>query len=129
VNERRQQLRTDWREYMRPKLTDAQIGPSSPHAGPAVSDLGSIVACRNGSHTSTLATIHIPPMVMVGRWAALILACACGWLGSVPVRGDTVVAPAEINTFHQFYTLSPELARKGVPVRLKGVVLCYDSGW
>jgi len=68
-------------------------------------------------------------MVMVGRWAALILTCACGWLGSVPVRGDTVVAPAEINTFHQFYTLSPELALKGVPVRLKGVVLCYDSGW
>jgi signal transduction histidine kinase len=64
---------------------------------------------------------------MVGRWAALILTCA--WLGSSPARGGTVVSPAEINTFHQFYTLSPELARKGVPVRLKGVVLCYDSGW
>ena len=44
-----------------------------------------------------------------------------------PCRSDT--APAEITTFHQFYALSPELGATGLPIRLNGTVLCYDSGW
>jgi signal transduction histidine kinase len=65
----------------------------------------------------------------VGRLANLFVACACGWLGSVAARGEESAAPAEIKTFHQLYALSQEQASKGMPVRLKGVVLCYDPGW
>src|SRR5205809_514516 len=109
------------------KLADARIDPPLPQAGPAVSDSGSSVAYRHASRTLIPCGIHVRRMV--GRWAALILACACGWLGAVQVRGETVATPTEVRTFHQFYTLSPELAQKGAPVLLRGVVLCYDSDW
>ena len=64
-----------------------------------------------------------------GRWVSLFLACACGWFGCASAWGDSAIAPPEVTTFRQFYSLNPELALKGMPVRLKGVVLCYDPGW
>ncbi len=66
---------------------------------------------------------------VTGRWAALLVSCLCAWLGSVPSWGNQAAAPEEITTFHQFYALSPELAANGAPVRLKGTVVSYDTGW
>lgn len=67
--------------------------------------------------------------IRIGRWFALFFACACLGLGLFLARGDSTLAPAEITTFHQFYQLSPEQAQKGVPVRIKGVVVCHDAAW
>jgi signal transduction histidine kinase len=61
--------------------------------------------------------------------ARLLLVCACAWLGILPAWGDPAGAPVEINTFRQLYSLASEPARKGMPVRIQGVVLCYDPGW
>src|SRR6267154_5534759 len=109
------------------KLTDARIDLSPAHVDAAVNAVHSSAARRDGGHTLTPRGIHVRRMV--GRWAALILACVCGWPGSEQARGGPVATPTEVRTFHQFYTLSPELAQKGVPVRVRGVVLCYDSDW
>lgn len=59
----------------------------------------------------------------------LLLVCACVWLGILPAWGDPAGASVEINTFRQFYSLTSGQARKGMPVRIQGVVLGYDSGW
>ena len=58
-----------------------------------------------------------------------MLACACVWLGAIAARADLAVVPKEINTFQQFYSLASEQASQGVPVKIKGVVVCYDQGW
>lgn len=39
------------------------------------------------------------------------------------------VLAQEAGSFQQFYSLSPEAAAKGAPVRIVGTVLCYDKGW
>jgi len=55
-------------------------------------------------------------------WIFLSLAPYSAWSGPA-------AAPAEVTTFHQFYTLTPDAASQGRQVRIKGVVLCYDPGW
>src|SRR5258708_29414725 len=90
---------------METKLTDARIDLSPAQVDTAVNAVHSSAARRDGGHTLTPRGIHVRRIV--GRWAALILACACGWLGSVTARGDSVASPTEGRTFHQFYTLSP----------------------
>src|SRR5690242_2958250 len=35
----------------------------------------------------------------------------------------------EVTNFKDFYELTPERASNGAPVRINGVVLCYDFGW
>src|ERR1017187_1488802 len=60
---------------------------------------------------------------------ALVLAFAGVCFGIIPARGDPAIVPAEIHTFQQFYALTPQQAQKGVPVRVMGVVLCFDPGW
>jgi signal transduction histidine kinase len=47
------------------------------------------------------------------------------------VQADAGQPPVsvEVQTFTQFRLLSREEALKGRPVRLQGVVLCYDAGW
>ncbi len=74
-----------------------------------------------------MQTIYNRPAI--ARWVALFLASVCAWLGSVFVLSGAVVESAEITTFNQYYATSSEQAAKGIPVRLKGVVLSYDVGW
>jgi len=55
-------------------------------------------------------------------FAWIWLAFLCPALGQAP--------PArEITSFQSFYNLPREEAAKGRPIRLKGVVLCYDQDW
>lgn len=63
----------------------------------------------------------------VRRRARVMLTCACAWLGTVPSPADPV--PTEINSFRQFYNLTPDQAHAAVPVRIKGIVLGFDAGW
>ena len=42
------------------------------------------------------------------------------------IRHSTAAA---VSSFGALYDLSSEVARSGQPVRIKGVVLCYDAGW
>ena len=56
-------------------------------------------------------------------WIVCIwLAAVCGALGQSPT-------PAEIVTLRQLKNLTPEQAAAGLPVRVRGVVVCYDAGW
>jgi PAS domain S-box-containing protein len=44
--------------------------------------------------------------------------------------GEAQEAPAgQIVSLHQLKNLTPEQAKAGLPVRIKGVVICYDAGW
>jgi signal transduction histidine kinase len=52
-----------------------------------------------------------------------------GWLGMARADAGQAEASQEVRTFTQYYKLSREEALKGRPVRFKGAVLCYDSGW
>ncbi|HWD94199.1 MAG TPA: HAMP domain-containing sensor histidine kinase [Verrucomicrobiae bacterium] len=45
------------------------------------------------------------------------------------LRGESTSAAGNVTTFHQFFALSPEQAQKNVPVRIKGVIVCYDPAW
>ncbi len=50
---------------------------------------------------------------------------ACAWLAFVAVGGQ-LLAVEEITTFKQFYGLSLGQSSEGRPIRIQGVVLCYD---
>jgi signal transduction histidine kinase len=72
---------------------------------------------------------HSYERIITGSLRAWIaLAFACSWLAAISALGQTS-APAEITTFHQFYSMTPEQASNGAPVRIEGVILCYDLGW
>lgn len=59
------------------------------------------------------------------RLVELVLACACGCFGLVAAWS----APAEITRFADFYSLPAEQVQKNVPVRIGGVIVCYDLQW
>ena len=42
---------------------------------------------------------------------------------------STNIHAAIITNINQFYSITPDQAKSGLPVLLKGVVNCYDSGW
>jgi signal transduction histidine kinase len=52
-----------------------------------------------------------------------------GWVG--PGRASAGQPPAlgELRTFSQYWSVPPEEALKGRPVRFQCVVLCYDADW
>ncbi len=56
------------------------------------------------------------------------------WIAALSLAA-VVGAPAqpspagEIVTLHQLKNLTPEQAAAGLPVRVRGVVVCYDAGW
>ncbi|MDA1275280.1 MAG: PAS domain S-box protein [Verrucomicrobia bacterium] len=52
----------------------------------------------------------------------MILDC-CAWL-TAGAEGT-----AKVSTMLEFYDLQPELAKTGLSVQIKGVVLCYDLEW
>ncbi len=62
------------------------------------------------------------------RWEHVVwivgicLATATGALGQAPSTGEIV-------TLHQLIGLTPEQAAAGLPVRVRGIVVCYDAGW
>jgi signal transduction histidine kinase len=62
-------------------------------------------------------------------YSVRIVLLVSGWLGMARVEAGQPEASQEVRTFAQFYKLSREEALKGRPVRFKGAVLCYDSGW
>src|ERR1700694_2883872 len=61
------------------------------------------------------------------RWGG-VLACASIWIGFLST-GTSQTSLPEIVTFDRLKNLTREEAAGDRPVRLKGVVLCYDSGW
>ena len=63
------------------------------------------------------------------RCLAGFVLCLAGWLGLARVEAGQPEASQEVRTFAQLYKLSREEVLKGRPVRFKGTVLCYDSGW
>jgi PAS domain S-box-containing protein len=52
----------------------------------------------------------------------LSLAACAGALGQASLTGELV-------TLRQLIELTPQQAAAGVPVRVRGVVVCYDAGW
>jgi PAS domain S-box-containing protein len=54
--------------------------------------------------------------------AAVGLAAACAALGQAPANGEIV-------SLRQLKNLTPEQAAARLPVRLRGIVVCYDAGW
>ncbi|HWY30076.1 MAG TPA: hypothetical protein VNX46_04945, partial [Candidatus Acidoferrum sp.] len=64
-----------------------------------------------------------------GRRALLFLALVWASLGFISAKAIPVAVSSEVTSFHQLYSLAQEQASKGVPVRLTGVVLCFDPGW
>jgi len=51
-----------------------------------------------------------------------------GWRTAGGALGQAS-ATGEIVTLHQLIRLTPEQAAAGLPVRVRGVVVCYDAGW
>lgn len=54
---------------------------------------------------------------------------ACIWLAIAPSVGGEPAPVGEIVTAHELKNLTPSPAPMGRSIRLKGVVVCYDSGW
>ncbi len=52
-----------------------------------------------------------------------------GWLAMAGFGLGQVVAAEEIVSLHQLKNLTPAQAEQRLPVRLRGVVVCYDAGW
>jgi PAS domain S-box-containing protein len=64
-------------------------------------------------------------MTQVQKTVCLLAVCwAC--VGGLPAQPS---APAELTTLRQLKSLTPAQAAAGVPVRVKGVVVCHDAGW
>ena len=53
----------------------------------------------------------------------------CQWPGMVQAEAGQPETSQEVQTFAQLGGLSREEALEGRPVRVRGAVLCYDSGW
>jgi PAS domain S-box-containing protein len=53
---------------------------------------------------------------------AVWLAAACGAYGQASTTGEIV-------TLRQLKNLTPQQAAAGLPVRIRGVVVCHDAGW
>ncbi len=70
---------------------------------------------------------NVTQMATRGRPWLLLLACVLGCLAA-PLA-DTSRAAEEITTFGQFYGLPQAQAITGMPVRYRGIVVCYDAGW
>jgi PAS domain S-box-containing protein len=51
------------------------------------------------------------------------------WLASLGHAPGQSVTAGEIVTLRQLKDLTPEQAAAGPPVRVRGVVVCYDAGW
>ena len=64
-----------------------------------------------------------------GRCWLNLFASVCIWLACVSAGGGQPAPNGEIVTAHELKNLTPEQALTGRPIRLKGVVVCYDSGW
>ena len=69
---------------------------------------------------------HQPGLDLNRLWLPLI-ACVLGCLAAS--FADTSRAAEEIKTFEQFRALPQEQAIAGLPVKIRGVVVCYDPGW
>ncbi len=59
----------------------------------------------------------------------IILASAAAWLAAVGVIHAQAPGTGQIVTLRQLKNLTAEQAAEGLPVRVKGVVVCYDAGW
>jgi PAS domain S-box-containing protein len=59
----------------------------------------------------------------------IILAIGATWLAVASALQAQPSAPGRIVTLRQLKELSPGEAKEGLPVRVKGVVVCYDAGW
>ncbi len=66
---------------------------------------------------------------MIGRCRLNLFASACIWLVIIPIGRGQPAASGDITTAHELKNLTPAEASSGRLVRLKGVVVCYDSGW
>jgi PAS domain S-box-containing protein len=51
------------------------------------------------------------------------------WLATVGIASGQSSATGEIVTLRQLKDLTPEQAAARMPVRVRGVVVCYDAGW
>ena len=59
----------------------------------------------------------------------LFLASVAAWLTAACAVQAQASASGQIVSLRQLKNLTPEQAREGLPVRVKGVVVCYDAGW
>ncbi len=62
------------------------------------------------------------------RWPVFFACALAGWMAGSSRAADSPPGDS-VTTFGQFYNLSSDQAAKGLPLRLKGVVLCSDFGW
>ena len=63
------------------------------------------------------------------RWRQHLFWIVGIWLAAVGVSLGRSGATGEIDTLRQLKDLTPEQAAAGPPVRVRGVVVCYDAGW
>jgi PAS domain S-box-containing protein len=59
----------------------------------------------------------------------IILASGIAWLAAACAVQAQASATGQIVTLRQLKNLTPAQALEGLPVRIKGVVVCYDAGW
>ena len=62
------------------------------------------------------------------RWEHALWVAAI-WVATFGVARCQSSAAAEITTLRQLKALTPSQAAARLPVRVKGVVVCYDAGW
>src|SRR5271170_3091145 len=62
------------------------------------------------------------------QWRQIVLLVAVLLAAARAALGQPS-AVAEIATLRQLKNLTPEQAAAGWPVRVRGVVVCYDAGW
>jgi signal transduction histidine kinase len=67
-------------------------------------------------------------LVLVPAWMPMGFLIVSSWVGALSQAGEAG-GPSEVTSFHQFYTLPRDQAMKGMPLRIRGVVLCFDHGW
>src|SRR6185312_16273641 len=73
---------------------------------------------------SSINRPHAAPRPSSAVWR---LAVACCWVTLSLLSHRS--ARAEIVNLHQLKPLTRAQAGAGVPIRIKGVVVCYDAGW
>ncbi len=62
------------------------------------------------------------------HWPTLLATSFALWFAAFVARGQPSPA-SQIVTLRQLKNLTPQQAAEGTPVRIKGVVVCYDAGW
>jgi PAS domain S-box-containing protein len=58
-----------------------------------------------------------------------VLASAAVWLTLAWSTQAQAPTPGQIVSFRQLKHLTPAQSAEGLPVRIKGIVVCYDAGW